>query len=193
MRRLTLTASAAMATLMLAACSSEPANDTVTADAALDNMLNQMPAEGGPTTATAQIRTADGTEVGTATASEIDGALRVTVNGVGMPPGERGFHIHQVGACDGPDFQTAGGHWNPTNAQHGTQNPAGPHAGDMPNLNVAADGTATATFTLPAGSFAGLMDGDGSAIVVHDGPDDMRTDPAGDSGARIACGTFTAA
>lgn len=193
MRRLTLTASAAMATLMLAACSSEPANDTVTADAALDNMLNQMPAEGGPTTATAQIRTADGTEVGTATASEIDGALRVTVNGVGMPPGERGFHIHQVGACDGPDFQTAGGHWNPTNAQHGTQNPAGPHAGDMPNLNVAADGTATATFTLPAGSFAGLMDGDGSAIVVHDGPDDMRTDPAGDSGARIACGIFTAA
>ncbi len=177
---------------LLSACSSEPANDTVTADNMLDNMLAEMPAEGGASTITAQIRTADGTQVGTASAVEADGTIQVTVNGTGMPPGERGFHIHQVGACDGPDFQTAGGHWNPTNAQHGTDNPNGPHAGDMPNLNVGADGTATATFSLPAGSFAGLMDGDGSSIVVHEGPDDMRTDPSGDSGGRIACGVFAA-
>ena len=72
------------------------------------------------------------------------------------------------------------------------ENPNGPHAGDMPNLTVAADGTASTSFTPPAGSFAGLMDGDGSAIVVHEGPDDMRTDPSGDSGARIACGVFAA-
>ena len=100
-----------------------------------------------------------------------------------------------VGACDGPDFQTAGGHWNPTDAQHGTDNPNGPHAGDMPNLTVAADGTASTSFTLPAGSFAGLMDGDGSAIVVHEGPDDMRTDPSGDSTDRVVvdrpCSTAT--
>lgn len=191
MRVIAATALAASLAL-LPACSDGPANDTVTADDRLDNMLAEMPAEGGPSLATAQIRTAEGTDVGTATAREVDGAIQVTVNGTGMPPGERGFHIHQVGACDGPDFQTAGGHWNPTNAQHGTDNPAGPHAGDMPNLNVAADGTATATFTLPAGSFAGLMDGDGSSIVVHEGPDDMRTDPSGDSGGRIACGIFAA-
>ncbi|VXC81873.1 Superoxide dismutase (Cu-Zn) precursor [Sphingomonas sp. AX6] len=192
MRALASATALAASLALLSACSSEPANDTVTADNMLDNMLAEMPAEGGATTVTAQIRTADGTQVGTANAVEADGAIQVTVNGTGMPPGERGFHIHQVGACDGPDFQTAGGHWNPTNAQHGTDNPNGPHAGDMPNLTVAADGTASTSFTLPAGSFAGLMDGDGSAIVVHEGPDDMRTDPSGDSGARIACGIFAA-
>lgn len=192
MRAIASATALAASLALLSACSSEPANDTVTADNALDNMLAEMPDEAAPTRAVAEIRTADGTAVGSATATEADGAIQVTVNGIAMPPGERGFHIHQVGACDGPDFQTAGGHWNPTNAQHGTDNPAGPHAGDMPNLNVAADGTATTTFTLPAGSFAGLMDGDGSSIVVHEGPDDMRTDPSGDSGGRIACGVFAA-
>lgn len=182
----------AAAMLMLAACSGEPATETASADNALENILTEMPSEGAGGIATATIRSADGTEMGNATATETNGAVQVSVNLSGLTPGERGFHIHQVGTCDAPDFQTAGGHWNPTNAQHGLENSEGPHAGDMPNLSVGADGTASASFALPAGSFAGLMDADGSAIVVHEGPDDMRTDPAGDSGARIACGVFTA-
>lgn len=193
MRAWTTTTAMAAGLMLLAACSSEPADNTASADNMLDNMMAEMPAEEGGTSATASLRSEDGTAMGTATATEADGGIQVTVDVTGMPAGEHGFHIHQVGACDAPGFETAGGHWNPTDSQHGLENPEGPHAGDMPNLTVAEDGTGTVTATLPAGTFEGLMDADGSAVIVHAGPDDMRTDPSGDSGARIACGVLTAA
>ncbi len=142
--------------------------------------------------AQADIRMADGTPVGTAVAEEVDGAIRVMVEVHGMTKGVHGTHVHTVGKCDGPDFASAGGHWNPTAHQHGKDNPMGPHAGDMPNLSVGDDGRDRTIFTLPGGTYAGLLDEDGAAIVIHAGPDDYKTDPSGNSGGRIACGVFQA-
>lgn len=113
-----------------------------------------------------------------------------------LTPGDHGIHFHAVGKCEGAGatpFATAGAHFNPIGRQHGLQNPAGPHAGDAPNVTIGADGTAHASFTtdrvsLTAGSTT-LFDDDGSAIVIHAGPDDQTSQPAGNSGARIACGT----
>lgn len=146
----------------------------------------------GHAKAQAELKTADGTRVGTAIAEEVDGAIRVMVEVAGISPGVHGTHVHAVGKCEGPDFASAGGHWNPSEHQHGKENPMGPHAGDMPNLSVGADGRDRTIFTLPAGTFAGLLDADGASLVVHAGPDDYKTDPSGNSGGRIACGVFQA-
>lgn len=149
-------------------------------------------APSSPGGAVAVLKTAAGAEVGRAIASETAGGIRIAIDGVGMPPGIHGVHVHTTGRCDGPDFTTAGGHWNPTSMQHGTQNPAGPHGGDLPNLEVGSDGRGSLAMNLPSGTMAGLLDADGAAFVVHAGPDDLKTDPAGNSGGRIACGVFAA-
>lgn len=140
--------------------------------------------------AQANLHTADGKDAGTAIAEEVDGGIRVIVDVKGLPQGVHGTHVHAVGKCEGPAFASAGGHWNPTAHQHGKDNPAGPHAGDLPNLSVGADGKDRTIFTLPGGTFAGLMDEDGAALVVHADADDYKTDPSGNSGGRIACGVF---
>lgn len=142
--------------------------------------------------AQADLRTPSGEEVGKAVAEEVDGTIRVMVEARGLPQGPHGTHVHAVGKCEAPDFASAGGHWNPTTHQHGKENPAGPHAGDMPNLQIGADGTDRTIFTLPGGTYAGLLDQDGAALVIHAGPDDYKTDPSGNSGGRIACGVFHA-
>ncbi len=143
-------------------------------------------------TAAASLQTATGGGAGRATASEVAGGLRFTADVTGLPPGTHGIHIHTVGACDAPDFTTAGSHWNPTMMKHGAMNPAGPHKGDLPNLIVGADGRGTVAITITAATMEGLLDADGAAIVVHVGPDDLMTDPSGNSGGRIACGVFKA-
>jgi Cu-Zn family superoxide dismutase len=122
-------------------------------------------------------------------------SVHVVVESTHLPAGVHGTHLHTTGRCEAPGFTTAGGHLNPAARQHGTRNPAGPHLGDLPNLTVAADGTgrmeATVAGTLAPGQ-APLFDADGTALVVHAGPDDMMTDPAGNSGARIACSVIAA-
>lgn len=170
---------AAVLAVTLAGCSS------------MDGGVDSPSASAG--SAVAELRTAAGVPAGRAVATEADGGVRVTVEVVATPPGVHGAHVHAVGRCDGPDFTTAAGHWNPTGRQHGMQNPQGPHGGDMPNLTVGADGRGSLSMALPSGTLAGLLDADGAAFVIHAGPDDMITDPAGNSGARIACGVFAAA
>ncbi|TPG18845.1 superoxide dismutase family protein [Sphingomonas koreensis] len=140
--------------------------------------------------ASAVIRDARGLEVGHAMASDVQGGLRVTIVAQDLPPGMHGVHIHTVGRCDPPDFASAGGHWNPLGAHHGSMNAAGPHQGDLPNLVIASDGRATLGVNIPGATMAGLLDADGAAVVIHAGPDDLMSDPAGNSGARIACGVF---
>lgn len=152
-------------------------------------MSNGSSGASGPQ-AVADLVTANGQSVGRATATAMGDGIQIVVDGRNMPPGAHGAHVHTVGRCDAPTFETAGGHWNPMTKKHGVENPAGPHAGDMPNLDVSPDGTATLTVTLPGGTFDGLFDADGSAMMIHAGPDDMRTDPSGNSGSRIACGVF---
>jgi len=120
----------------------------------------------------------------------------VRVAATGLPPGPHGAHLHAVGRCDPPDFSSAGPHWNPTNRQHGTDNPAGPHMGDMPNLTAAQDGSGTIDFTVRGATMQGgqqaLLDADGAALVIHADADDYRTDPSGNSGGRIACAVIGA-
>ncbi len=154
-------------------------------------METGAPVAGGAR-AVAMLKTAAGVDVGRATATEVAGGLRFTVDGMSMPPGTHGIHVHTTGRCDAPDFTTAGGHWNPTNMKHGSMNPQGPHEGDLPNLIVGTDGRGTVGVTIPGATMAGLMDADGAAFIVHAGPDDLMTDPSGNSGGRIACGVFAA-
>ena len=169
-------------TLALAACGQpepEPQEDATIA---------ATPAE--PSEATARLQTADGTEAGTATASGGMDGVQIVVNVTGMEPGDHGVHVHMTGSCEAPAFESAGGHWNPSEAMHGLEGDPGQHAGDMPNLTVGEDGTGTLTYQLVGGDWEGLMDADGSAFVVHAGADDQMTDPSGDSGDRVACGVF---
>lgn len=136
----------------------------------------------------------DGTPYGEVIAAEGEGGLIIQIRAEGMTEGPRGVHIHSVGQCEGPDFKSAGGHWNPMEKEHGLENPAGAHMGDFPNLNIGEDGTGALESivdgaTLQEGDSA-LLDADGAAFIIHAGPDDMMTDPSGDSGGRVACGVF---
>ena len=140
--------------------------------------------QGGPTFAL--VNTA-GQSIGSVRMWESPGAVTFRVEASGLPMGIHGVHVHAVGRCDAPGFTTAGSHWNPLNRKHGAENPAGPHAGDLPNVTVAANGVLGETVALPGASFASLNDADGSALVIHADRDDLRTDPSGNSGARIAC------
>jgi superoxide dismutase, Cu-Zn family len=107
-----------------------------------------------------------------------------------LPAGDHAFHIHAVGKCVAPDFKSAGGHYNPEEDQHGIMNEAGPHAGDMPNIHVPESGQLHIEVLNQMVSLDGLFDEDGSAIVIHEGPDDYTSDPAGDAGSRISCGVI---
>jgi len=141
--------------------------------------------------AVASLQNAEGQPVGTATATVSGDVVNITVAVQNVPAGQHGVHVHMVGRCDAPSFESAGGHWNPTEQTHGLEGPEGQHAGDMPNLAVGADGTGSLDYQLQGGAtFAGLMDADGSAFVIHAGQDDQQTDPSGESGGRIACGVF---
>jgi Cu-Zn family superoxide dismutase len=112
---------------------------------------------------------------------------RLIIDTTGLSPGSHGLHLHAAGRCEGPDFTSAGPHWNPTNRKHGSDNPDGPHLGDLPNLTIGADGRGSVTLAVPPG----FVDADGTAVVIHAAPDDNRTDPSGNSGARIACAALT--
>lgn len=143
--------------------------------------------------ASAPLFTANGTDAGYAviTTKRDKAILRISLTG--LTPGEHGLHFHTVGSCKGTGFSGAGGHLNPEGHQHGSKNPAGHHLGDLPNVTADANGSALTEIPLDGSAkalSAALFDADGSAIVVHAGPDDYMTDPAGNSGARIACGVF---
>jgi Cu-Zn family superoxide dismutase len=128
-----------------------------------------------------------GQSIGTVRAWQTAGGVSFRISASGLPHGLHGVHVHAVGRCDPPDFKTAGAHWNPAGKQHGMNNPGGPHAGDLPNVEAAANGVLNATVTLAGASMASLLDADGAALVVHAAADDYKTDPSGNSGARIAC------
>jgi superoxide dismutase, Cu-Zn family len=148
-------------------------------------------------TVTTQLLGANGELRGTASLAQTTTGTRVTAQVSGLAPGVYAIHLHSIGLCTAPDFKSAGGHFNPTAHQHGSLNPMGPHMGDLPNIEVGADGNGALDATIAGlmlkGGTAPLLDADGASIVLHAGPDDYKTDPSGNSGARIACGTLAPA
>lgn len=149
------------------------------------------------TAATAEVKGRDGRVLGSVRMIESMAGLLLTVKLKGLPPGPHGFHVTEAGKCEG-DFESAGAIYNPLGAKHGFLNEEGPMAGDLPNLIVAANGEVEVELLSPFLSLSkqgdeALLDADGAAVVVREKADDHRTDPDGDSGARIACGVLKSA
>lgn len=178
-------------TLLLAACG---ANETEQAET---GVASEQPQSGSIEEAPAvPLVGPEGQILGEVHAGDTAEGVVLRVNAEGLSAGSHGMHIHQTGRCEGPDFASAGSHWNPDNKQHGLQNPQGPHRGDLPNVTVGDDGRLEATVTVEGSNLRGsraygfanqILDDDGAALVIHAQADDMQTDPSGESGDRIAC------
>jgi Cu-Zn family superoxide dismutase len=146
-------------------------------------------------TATAKVIGSNNESYGNAYFEEEDNGVKVTLALSGIPAGTHGIHIHSVGKCEPPTFESAGPHFNPTNKEHGTLNPKGYHLGDLPNLEIGEDGIVDLNFVAEGVSLQknvenSLLDGEGTSLVIHESADDYKTDPSGNSGARIACGVI---
>ncbi|WP_039042871.1 superoxide dismutase family protein [Sporosarcina sp. ZBG7A] len=183
----------------LAACGAE--DDSEEAIAGKDVEKNNEATETAddmqpePFTVLVDLKDADGQTTGTAELEETEEGINVHVKAEGLPEGKHGLHFHETGVCEAPDFESAGGHFNPDEKNHGLEMEGGPHAGDLPNLEVGEDGIVDDEFTaknvtLGTDEPNSLLKDTGTALVIHAGEDDGETQPSGDSGERIACGVI---
>lgn len=182
--RMTKALLSSVVVILSTACAQRPADIAQTPSASV-----QQPA---PVIVT--LNDASGASVGTARLTSDPAGVRITLAVERLAPGDHAIHVHQTPQCDGPAFTSAGGHFNPESKQHGLENPAGPHAGDMPNFTVDASGKSTATVVAPGVTLSdsphSVFSNGGTALVIHEKADDMKTDPAGNAGTRVACGVI---
>jgi superoxide dismutase, Cu-Zn family len=151
--------------------------------------------EGGQGIVVTMINT-KGETIGEARLNETAEGVNISLDASRLPQGTHGFHIHENGSCEAPKFESAGGHFNPTNAEHGFDNPKGPHAGDLPNIEVKPYGLVSTSVlaemvTLEKGKANSLRKKGGTALVIHSKADDYQSQPAGNAGERIACGVIS--
>ena len=181
------------AALVLAGCGGGQDNQQNQASEAGSGPIEQAPA--------VPLVNASGQRIGEVRGGDSAEGAVLQIVAQGLPAGTHGMHIHDVGLCEGPSFESAGPHWNPEDKQHGLHNPQGPHRGDLPNITVGEDGRFQGTVTVEGSNLQGsraygfanqLIDDNGAALVIHAGADDYRTDPSGDSGDRIACAALGA-
>jgi Cu-Zn family superoxide dismutase len=144
---------------------------------------------------TVNLQNGQGQSVGSATLFAANNGVAIKLNLHGLQAGDHAIHVHQTAKCEGPDFKSAGGHFNPDAKHHGLENPEGPHAGDVPNFVVDVNGTSKATVVAPNVTLSegphSVFTGGGTALVVHAKADDGKSDPAGNAGDRIACGVIS--
>jgi Cu-Zn family superoxide dismutase len=163
--------------------------------AALTAALAKDTKQAKPKSVTVNLQDGQGKGVGTATLSQAANGVSIKLNVHDLTPGDHAIHVHQTAKCEGPDFKSAGGHFNPDSKHHGLQNPEGPHAGDIPNFTVDAKGKSKAAVVAPNVTLTdgphSVFTGGGTALVIHAKPDDGKTDPAGNAGDRVACGVIT--
>jgi superoxide dismutase, Cu-Zn family len=180
---------------VLAACGREQAAVPVAAEPAPAAAPAAPAPAPEPLTATATLKpAAGGSTAGSITFSEEGDLVTVTAFLTGVAAGTHGFHVHETGDCGDAEFKNAGGHFNPTGAPHGAPTDAAHHAGDLGNIEIAADGTgslqiSTALLTVGPGANSAV----GRAVILHEKADDLKTQPTGDAGGRIACGVVTGA
>ncbi|MUV38182.1 Superoxide dismutase [Lentibacillus sp. JNUCC-1] len=209
MKRLLFLSIIFITTVALAACggntednSSDTQGNTDQADANSEQTdqnngdSDESKQESDGDTVEVDLNNGDGDSVGTAMLEEKSDGVLVTLEGENLPKGTHAFHIHEKGQCEAPDFKSAGGHFNPEDTNHGYDDPEGPHAGDMPNIVVGEDGTVTQSFlakdvTLEEGDDLSLMKEEGTSLVIHEGADDGKSQPSGDAGDRLACGSIS--
>lgn len=165
------------------------------ADNASPSKVDEMDEDEDQLIVKVDLMDSDGDSIGTAELTDEDDGVQVKLNAKGVSEGAHGIHFHEVGKCEVPDFESAGGHFNPADTSHGLDHKEGPHAGDLPNLNVGEDGEVDEEFlaedvTLKSGEENSLLQEGGTALIIHAEADDGKTQPSGDSGDRIVCGVI---
>ncbi len=189
-------AATGIALLALAACgpkSDTTATDTNAAPSAPVAQVTETtnataPAATNLSSADATLQSRDPKVSGTVHFTQEGAGVHVVADVAGAKPGKHGIHLHENGVCTPPDYKSAGGHWNPGHAAHACSPTDPRHAGDMGNITVGSDGSGHLDVVLTGVSFAGANSVVGKAVVLHAGEDDCKSQPAGNSGDRLACG-----